>query len=188
MIISRGIWSMCRGGPQLRFGLALLRFPLPDLGEKIKEGKVKKLYIKEGDHIKEFEKIADVESDKQFTEITSPEEGVIKKLYYHEDQTCMVGDIFLEIETNKAEATHEDSHNHHQGQQTSSTVHAEEEKSHDDKEEVLASSTVKLLAKQNNINLQELKGTGRKGRVLKDDIVHFIENRDKPAAKVEIKS
>ena len=45
---------MCRGGSRLRFGFALLRFPLPDLGEKIKEGKVKKLYIKEGDHIKEF--------------------------------------------------------------------------------------------------------------------------------------
>jgi hypothetical protein len=54
MIISRRIWSAWRGGSQLRFGLALLRFPLPDLGEKIKEGKVKKLYIKEGDHIKEF--------------------------------------------------------------------------------------------------------------------------------------
>jgi 2-oxoisovalerate dehydrogenase E2 component (dihydrolipoyl transacylase) len=78
---------------------ALLRFPLPDLGEKIKEGRVKKLYVKEGDRICEFEKVADVESDKQFTEITSPEEGVIKKLYYREDETCQVGDIFLEMDT-----------------------------------------------------------------------------------------
>lgn len=81
--------------PQHRASFALLRFPLPDLGEKIKEGRVKKLYVKEGDQIGEFQKIADVESDKQFTEITSPEDGVIKKLYYHEDQTCRVGDIFL---------------------------------------------------------------------------------------------
>jgi hypothetical protein len=36
MIISRRIWSMLSGGQGLRFGLALLRFPLPDLGEKIK--------------------------------------------------------------------------------------------------------------------------------------------------------
>lgn len=53
---------------------------------------------------------------------------------------------------------------------------------------MLASSTVKLLAKQNKINLQELKGTGKKGRVLKDDIVHFLERRDKPAVKVEVKN
>ena len=58
---------------------------------------MKKLYVKEGDSINEFDKMADVESDKQFTEITSPDNGIIKKLYYHEDQTCRVGDIFLEI-------------------------------------------------------------------------------------------
>jgi len=31
---------------------AVMRFPLPDLGEKIKEGKVRKLYVKEGDKVK----------------------------------------------------------------------------------------------------------------------------------------
>lgn len=86
------------------YRFATIRFPLPDLGEKIKEGRVKKLYVKEGDIIKEFSKIADVESDKQFTEITSPEEGIIKKIYYHEDTVCQVGDIFLEIETNSGAA------------------------------------------------------------------------------------
>jgi|JI10StandDraft_1071094.scaffolds.fasta_scaffold2939695_1 2-oxoisovalerate dehydrogenase E2 component (dihydrolipoyl transacylase) len=63
----------------------LFKFPLPDLGEKIKEGTVKKLYVREGDRVGEFDKLADVESDKQFTEITAPEEGIIKKLHYKED-------------------------------------------------------------------------------------------------------
>ena len=81
-----------------RVTFALLRFPLPDLGEKIKEGRVKKLYVREGDKVDEFEKIADVESDKQFTEITSPESGTIKKLHYNEDEVCGVGDVFLEMD------------------------------------------------------------------------------------------
>lgn len=37
---------------QSLFKMALLRFPLPDLGEKIKEGRVKKLYVKEGTIVK----------------------------------------------------------------------------------------------------------------------------------------
>ena len=93
-----------------------VKFPLPDLGEKIKEGTVKKLYVKEGDKVEEFQKIADVESDKQFTEITSPEEGFIAKLYYQETEVCKVGDLFLEIETAEEEAASipkkEPSHKH----------------------------------------------------------------------------
>lgn len=49
------------------FNLGVIKFNLPDLGEKIKEGTIKKLYIKEGDRVEEFQKLADVASDKQFT-------------------------------------------------------------------------------------------------------------------------
>jgi 2-oxoisovalerate dehydrogenase E2 component (dihydrolipoyl transacylase) len=42
--------------------------------------------------------LADVASDKQFTEITAADAGVIKKIYYQEDDVCQVGDLFLEIE------------------------------------------------------------------------------------------
>jgi len=52
---------------------------------------VKKLYVREGDSVEEFQKIADVESDKQFTEISAPENGIVKKMYFLEDQTCQVG-------------------------------------------------------------------------------------------------
>ena len=72
-----------------------VKFPLPDLGEKIKEGTIKKLYVGEGQKVEEFQKIADVESDKQFTEITAPEEGKIAKIYYQETEVCKVGDLFM---------------------------------------------------------------------------------------------
>ena len=68
----------------LYFSFGRIKFPLPDLGEKIKEGTVKKLYVKEGEKVEEVQKIADVESDKQFTEITAPETGSITKFHYQE--------------------------------------------------------------------------------------------------------
>lgn len=80
-----------------RYYFGVVKFHLPDLGEKIKEGTIKKLYVKEGDTVDEFEKLADVASDKQFTEITASDSGVIKKIYYHEEDVCQVGDLFLEI-------------------------------------------------------------------------------------------
>lgn len=82
-----------------RFGFGLIKFNLPDLGEKIKEGTIKKLYVKEGDTVEEFQHIADVASDKQFTEITATNAGVIKKIHHKEEEVCQVGDLFLEIIT-----------------------------------------------------------------------------------------
>lgn len=39
----------------------------------------------------EFQKLADVASDKQFTEITASDTGVIRKIYYKEEDVCQVG-------------------------------------------------------------------------------------------------
>ena len=78
-----------------RYGFGLIKFNLPDLGEKIKEGTIKKIYVKEGDAVEEFQHIADVASDKQFTEITAADAGVIHKIHYKEEEVCQVGDLFL---------------------------------------------------------------------------------------------
>ncbi len=50
-----------------KYCFGVFQFKLPDLGEKIKEGTIKKIYVKEGDTVEEFQKLADVASDKQFT-------------------------------------------------------------------------------------------------------------------------
>lgn len=66
MLISlKKIFPQFRSFALYQFGT--VKFNLPDLGEKIKEGTIKKLYINEGDEVTEFQKLADVASDKQFT-------------------------------------------------------------------------------------------------------------------------
>ena len=79
------------------YPFSIIKFNLPDLGEKIKEGTIKKFYVKEGDSVTQFQKIADVASDKQFTELTATDTGVIRKIFFKEDQVCQVGDLLLEI-------------------------------------------------------------------------------------------
>lgn len=98
MIFKRGLkYSSITSNFSLlsKFAFGIIKFKLPDLGQKIKEGTIKKLYIKEGDSVEEFQKIADVASDKQFTELTASNSGVIRKIYYQEEDVCQVGDLFL---------------------------------------------------------------------------------------------
>lgn len=51
MINKVGFRSLKLVGSVSWFRLGLIKFPLPDLGEKIKEGTVKKLYVAEGDRV-----------------------------------------------------------------------------------------------------------------------------------------
>lgn len=44
---------------------------------------------------------------------------------------------------------------------------------------MLASSTVKMWAREHKVDLSHVKGSGRKGRVLKEDIIYFVEDREK---------
>ena len=73
-------YSNFRGFNRYCFGI--VNFNLPDLGQKIKEGTIKKIYVKEGDSVEQFQKLADVASDKQFTELNATNTGVIRKIYY----------------------------------------------------------------------------------------------------------
>lgn len=58
--------------------------------------------VKQGDHVEEFQEIADVATDKLFTQLYSPEKGIISKIYIAEEEFCQVGQILCEIETEES--------------------------------------------------------------------------------------
>lgn len=74
---------------RLRFPFGQIKtFKLPDLGEKIKEATVKKWYVQVGDKINEFDTVADVATDKMFTQIPSSHTGKIHKIFHKEEDLC----------------------------------------------------------------------------------------------------
>ncbi|CAD8086584.1 unnamed protein product [Paramecium sonneborni] len=149
-------------------------FKLPDLGEKIKEATIKKWHVKIGDHVNEFDPVADVSTDKMFTQIPSNYTGKIHKLFHQEDETCLVGGDFLEIEieSDNQQTASTQSHDH--------SVKQEETKQEEIKQTIqtnnatsnhkLATPAVRHLAKQKGIDLNKIQGSGQDGRVLKSDL------------------
>ncbi|XP_071198718.1 lipoamide acyltransferase component of branched-chain alpha-keto acid dehydrogenase complex, mitochondrial-like [Salvelinus alpinus] len=148
----------------------ILPFKLSDIGEGIMEVTVKEWYVKEGDKVSQFDSICEVQSDKASVTITSRYDGVIKKLYYEVDATALVGTALVDIETESGpEVAHEEdvvetpamSHDEHTHQEI---------KGH----KTQATPAVRRLAMENNIKLSEVVGTGRDGRILKEDILNFL--------------
>jgi pyruvate dehydrogenase E2 component (dihydrolipoamide acetyltransferase) len=72
-------------------------FKLPDLGEGIHEGEIKKWLVKEGDSVKEHEPIAEIETDKAVVELPSPKNGTILRINFKEGAAVKVGDVVVVI-------------------------------------------------------------------------------------------
>ncbi|XP_054714298.1 lipoamide acyltransferase component of branched-chain alpha-keto acid dehydrogenase complex, mitochondrial-like [Uloborus diversus] len=151
----------------------VVSFNLSDIGEGISEVTVKEWYIKEGDRVNQFDSICEVQSDKASVTITSRYDGCIKKVYYEVDDIAKVGSPLVDIElfeedSSSSEEQVDQVQDHVAAPAGSEDVFAFAPK-------VLTTPAVRRIASENNVKLSEVKGTGKDGRILKEDIFAYLE-------------
>ncbi|MCP9261841.1 Lipoamide acyltransferase component of branched-chain alpha-keto acid dehydrogenase complex [Dirofilaria immitis] len=175
--------------------LPLVQFKLSDIGEGIAEVQIKEWHVKEGDHVAQFDNICEVQSDKASVTITSRYDGIIKNCeYYDVEDVAKVGTTLVDIEVvgividfylfsykqfyNSRDSLRrvqrkkqEENPNGKLGTETTTSENAQEDR------KVLATPAVRQLAKGKGINLSEVVGTGISGRILKDDVIRYVELR-----------
>ena len=153
-------------------------FKFPDVGEGITEGEIVKWLVKEGDEVKEDQNIVQVETDKAVVDLPSPISGKILKINFKEGQEIKVGQTLVTI-SNKNENVSEKKESAKKEKNTSPVIGVLEEEtethpqSHIMKsfhEKILVSPKVRKLAKDLNIDLAKIKGSGIKGTIIKTDI------------------
>lgn len=162
----------------------VVQFKLSDIGEGIREVTIKEWYVKEGDTVSQFDSICEVQSDKASVTITSRYDGVIKRLYYNLDDIAYVGKPLIDIETEALKDSEEDV------VETPAVAHDEHTHQEIKGQKTLATPAVRRLAMENNIKLSEVVGSGKDGRILKEDILNFLEKQTgailPPSPKSEI--
>jgi len=156
---------------------SIVPFNLSDIGEGIREVNVLEWFIQEGDRVSQFDPICEVQSDKAAVTITSRYDGIVVKLHYETDDTALVGNPLVDIELD------DDAIKSAVEQVDHSEVNV---KDHSDNitqvvkgKKTLATPAVRRIAIENNIRLEEVTGTGPDNRVLKEDVVRFVEERSK---------
>ena len=156
--------------------LKVIPYKLSDIGEGIFEVTIKEWFVQSGEKVKQFQEICEVQSDKAAVTITCRYDGVIQKLYHQQDDVCKVGTPLVDIEVaddvgggeEKVEQTVSG------GEDESSAVPGS-----DGGIKVLATPPVRKLAKDLGIKLSEVVGTGRDGRILREDVHNFAKPQEK---------
>ncbi|KAH8697544.1 putative biotin-dependent 2-oxo acid dehydrogenases acyltransferase [Talaromyces proteolyticus] len=168
---------------------------LKDVGEGITEVQIIQWYVEEGAHVEEWKPLCQYQSDKAVDDITSRYAGVIKKLHFQADDTVPTGKALCDIEVDDAQYPDEGTPvlanaepAEPEPSQTSpitedlkldtpKEILVEEEKPKS-KYASLATPAVRGLLKDLNVNILDVTGTGKEGRVLKEDVQKFARSRD----------
>jgi len=169
----------------------------PKLGESILEVTITKWFVKENDIVKEDDMLFEVASDKVDSEIPSPVAGKIIKLNYREEDVVPVGEVVAIIDLN----INESSANEKKTKETQIEIATldtsketqdipKEKKSEFSSSNLFYSPLVKSIAKAEKISIEvldKIKGSGKNGRVRKQDVLTYIENRGKTTESPPLK-
>ena len=176
-------------------------FILPDIGEGIVECEVVKWLVAEGQNILEDQPVVEVMTDKALVEIPSKYSGVVTKFYYAEGNIAKVHSPLFAMQVIEDDTTQEVSSETMSSETAPEikNIQANEDKSlnststpskvrpdvaKENSGKALASPAVRRLARELDVDLMQVAGSGDKGRVLKDDLMDVSFSAVQPVTSV----
>ncbi|WP_018981734.1 dihydrolipoyllysine-residue acetyltransferase [Salinimonas chungwhensis] len=167
-------------------------FILPDIGEGIVECEIVKWHVEKGDVIEEDQPVVEVMTDKAMVEIPAKHAGKVHELYYQQGDIAKVhAPLFALLvegaQSSATEASGSDAKQSFSTDQNQPTQRkAAEDKASNQKwpdgefeppveipGRVLASPAVRRVAREKDIDLTAVEGSGKKGRILKKDVLNI---------------
>ncbi|KAK6353746.1 hypothetical protein TWF730_008173 [Orbilia blumenaviensis] len=167
-------------------------FLLADIGEGIRECEIIQWFVQPGAKVEQFDNICEVQSDKASVEISSRYDGVIKKLYYEAGDMAIVGKPLVDIDMNDdlpedapESATSDVAPDPVPAPAASSPAGLPAEDAvaavakfnggNSGKYRTLATPAVRRIIKERGLDITKINGTGKDGRVLKEDVERYVE-------------
>tara|TARA_B110001450_G_scaffold69098_1_gene65288 strand:- start:1418 stop:2665 length:1248 start_codon:yes stop_codon:yes gene_type:complete len=162
----------------------MIQVRVPTLGESVTEATVATWFKKVGDPIAVDEMMCELETDKVTVEVPAPINGILGKIISGEGTTVAIGALLAEItEGNLSEHTETKNEQDiiNQPEEGDSSVIENVSVAKSDIETLTnaslenAPSAIKLMT-ENSLSVSEVKGTGRDGRIMKEDVVKVLNN------------
>lgn len=155
----------------------------PQLPESVPDGTIASWHKKAGDTVKRDELLVDIETDKVVIEVVSPADGVLEKIIKDAGDTIVSNEVIATVKEGSAQASQQ---SESASKSESAAAPASEEA--DESDAPLLSPAAKKLAEEHGLNPGQISGSGKDGRVTKEDVLKAIEGGDKKAATPAPKS
>ena len=149
-----------------------------DIGEGVHEGELLAWHVKAGDDVREDQTLAEVYTEKVTVEIAAPVSGVIESLEKNEGDLIEVGEVLAKIQTTDSEVSEPESVSVAETADPSlfkptqtfqETKPVKENYPHP----ILAAPAVRRKAREMNIDIASIHGSGPGGRILFDDLESY---------------
>ncbi len=160
--------------------MASEKINMPQLGESVTEGTISTWLVGVGDKVNKYDPIAEVMTDKVNAEVPSSFTGTIKELVAQEGDTIEVGELMCYIETEGGSSSATGSESKSSDEKQDMTK--EEEPSEDQSMKKRYSPAVLRMAQENDVDLNQVNGSGRGGRITRKDIEKVISSGEVPKA------
>ena len=180
--------------------MAKFELKLPKMGESVAEATITNWLKNVGDVIEMDEPVLEIATDKVDSEVPSEVNGILKEILFHIDDVVNVGETLAIIETDSEDDNDDEIPESNVSEVNENDSHVEEiteklfesattnilESSHDAKSTKFYSPLVKNIAKTEGISIDELEtiqGTGSEGRVTKNDILSYLDQKSSSPSK-----
>ena len=158
----------------------ILEMPVPSPGESISEVEIAQWLVEDGDYVEKDQTIAEVDSDKATLDLPAQESGTIT-LKAQEGDTVLVGDIVCLIDTSGKKVLKKTNNIKPQNvtkNENPIVIETESEDTVSNSHSGIPSPAARKILDDKGVNYENVKGTGKGGRISKEDALKTLPRVD----------
>lgn len=160
---------------------------VPALPESVADATIAAWHKKVGEAVTRDENILDLETDKVVLEVPAPVDGVLKEIICEVGDTVEAGALLARIEEGASPEKGNDKKDKSEGKEEDQEDKDDEDKADTDtkeqSEDGATSPAVRRILAENDLSPSQIRGTGKDGRITKEDVLNFVENNRSKSEK-----
>ena len=156
----------------------------PQLPESVPDGTIASWHKQEGDAVKRDELLVDIETDKVVIEVVAPADGVLEKIIKDAGDTIVSNEVVATLKEGAAGESKSSSESSDKKEEKKEAASDDSDKKSEkaDGDSAPLSPAAKKLAEENNIDPASVEGSGKDGRITKEDVMKAIESGGKSSS------